>query len=451
MAPFISRKNYNQLQARADQAEAQLTEIKGFYGGDNTQNEYLKRLAIQLNGLRLPPMTVWGREQIKKAYETIAPVNGVIDYIADNVGECMKYLELRQVNQDGDFDYVEDHWILDILRKPNDRYNVKRFGKAWAVNRLLFGDAFVYAPLTPGKDRQIDPKVGMYVLPGQRVATDAGGLEKPLKGIRLIGTTGDPIDLEGKVFESFDYNLDDTSFYGTSKIVAAAVYLSILDKGMRRQDTSLDNGGVAGIITPKADSEYGIKPSDADQVEKDVNSSSSFNKVKAFRTPIEYHAIGNTPVDLAILGSHKEAVTALCFVYRLPVDLYYGQSKYENAKEAKKAIYEQQAIPLAEEFAADLLSYTGLDAQGFELVVNRDEIPAMQETPTEALDRITKMHGSLNELREANGFDTIDEPYADLPMIPLGVQFGNEAAYDIDETAPEPSTKPKAPKKQPDE
>lgn len=186
-------------------------------------------------------------------------------------------------------------------------------------------------------------------------------------------------------------------------------------------------------------------------MEKDVNSSSSFNKVKAFRTPIEYHAIGNTPVDLAILGSHKEAVTALCFVYRLPVDLYYGQSKYENAKEAKKAIYEQQAIPLAEEFAADLLSYTGLDTQGFELVVNRDEIPAMQETPTEALDRITKMHGSLNELREANGFDTIDEPYADLPMIPLGVQFGNEAAYDIDETAPEPPTKPKSPKKQPDE
>lgn len=425
---ILTNSKYQQLTRDAARAE----ELKGFYDGENAQNEYLERLAAQLTGLKLPPMTVMGREQIKRAYETCAPVNGVIDYIADNVGEVMKYLELRETNSDGTYKYVEKHWLMEALRKPNDRYNLRRFGKAWAVNRLLFGDAFVYAPLTQGKDRKIDPKVGMYVLPGQKIATEAGGIEKPFKGIKLIGEAGQTIDIEGKVFESFDYNLDDTSFFGTSKIVAAAVYLSVLDKGMRREDTSLDNGGVAGIITPKADSQaYGVLESDKDAVEKEINGKTSFNKLKALRTPIEYHAIGSKPVDLDILASHKEAVTALCFVFRLPVDLYYGQSKYENAKEAKKTIYEQQAIPLAEEFAADLLSYLKLEDK-FELVVNRDEIPALQETPTEALDRITKMHGSLNELRTANGYDPIGESYADEPMIPMGIQFGNET-YDIDE------------------
>ena len=416
---------------------ALVEEVKGYYGGDNTQNEYLQRIAAQLTGLKLPGLAALGREEIRRAYETIAPVNGVIDYIADNVGEVMKYFELRQPLPDGTYKYVEKHWLLDILRKPNDRYNLRRFGKAWAVNRLLFGDAWTYAPLTVGKDRKIDPKIGMYILPGHKIATDAGGLNQPLKGIKLIGTTGEDIDMDGKVFESFDYNLDDTSFFGTSKIVAAAIYLSVLDKGMRRQDVSLDNGGVAGIITPKADTEYGIKPADAEQVEKDINAIENFNKVKTLRTSIEYHAIGSKPVDLAILASHKEAVTALCFVYRLPVDLYYGPAKYENAKEAKKAIYEQQAIPLAEEFAADLLAYTGLD-KDFELVVNVDEIPVLQDTPTEVLDRIAKMHGSLNELRTANGYDRIEEPYADEPIVPMGVQFGNET-YDFTETQPQPN------------
>ena len=418
---IISTKKYQEL-----------VQLKGFYDGENASNEYLQHIARQLNGLRLPPMSVMGREEIKKAYETIAPVNGVVDYIADNVGEVMKYLELRRVNKDGDYEYISKHWLLDILRKPNDRYNLRRFGKAWAVNRLLFDDAEVYAPLTQGKDRQIDPKIGMYVLPGHKISVKEGGLLKPFEGIKLINSPGEAINIEGKIFQSFGYNLDDTSYFGTSKIVAAAVYLSVMDKGMRRQDTSLDNGGISGIITPKADTEYGIKPADADQVEKEVNGKTNFNKIKALRTPIEYTPIGSSPVDLAIFASHKEAVNALCFVFHLPVDLYYGQSKYENAKEAKKAIYEQQAIPLAEEFAADLLAYTGLDAQGFELVVNCDKIPVLQETPTEVLDRITKMHGSLNELREANGFDTIDEPYANEPMIPLGTQFGNET-YDIDE------------------
>ena len=433
MAPFISRKNYHDLRTRLDKSEAEVLQLKGYYGGDNSQNEYFKQIQQQLKGLRLPPMNVMSREQIKTAYETIGPVNGVIDFIADNVGEVMKYLELRQTAPDGTYTYLEDHWLMDLLRRPNDRFNLRRFGKAWAVNRLLFGDAFVYAPMTAGKDRRIDEKIGMYVLPGQKVAIKAGGLLKPMEGITLLGSSNKEIEVEGNVFESFDYNLDDTSFFGTSKVVAAALYLSIMDKGMRRQDVSLDNGGVAGIITPKADTQYGIKPSDADSVEKDVNSTKNFNRIKTLRTAIEYHALGNKPVDLDILASHKEAVTVLCFLYRLPIDLYYGQSKYENAKEAKKAVYEQQAIPLAEEFAADLISYVGLDAQDMELVINRDEIPALQSTPTETLDRLEKMHASLNERRTANGYDRIEEPYADEPMIPTGIQFGNET-YDFTET-----------------
>ena len=420
------------MQARMAQAEADLRSVKGYYDGNNADNEYFKQIAAQLRGMRLPAFGKVSRERIKEAYETIAPVNGVIDYIADNVGEVMKYLELRTTNTDGTYQYIDKHWLLDALKRPNDRYNLRRFGKAWAVNRLLFGDAWVYAPMTQGKDRRIDTKVGMYVLPSQKVMVEEGGLEKPLKGIKLAGAKNDSIDIEGKVFESFDYNLDDLSFYGTSKIVAAAVYLSIMDKGMRREDTSLDNGGVAGIITPKADTEYGIKPADADAVEQEINSQKSFNKLKAMRVPIEYNPIGSTPIDLAILSSHKEAVTALCFVYRLPIDLYYGQSKYENAKEAKKAIYEQQAIPLAEEFAADLLAYCKLDDE-FELVVNTDEIPALQEDATDALDRIEKMHGTLNELRTANGYDRIEEDYADQPILPMGMQYGNEV-YDINET-----------------
>ena len=419
---IISNKKYEQL-----------LQIKGYYDGNNAENEYFKQIAAQLVGLRLPGIAGLGREEIKKAYETIAPVNGVVDYIADNVGEVMRYLELRKLKPDGSFDYVDSHWLLDILRKPNDRYNLRRFGKAWAVNRLLFGDAWVYAPMTAGKDRKINPKIGMYVLPGQKIAVDAGGLNKPIKGIKLIGTTGDDIDIEGKVFESFDYNLDDTSFFGTSKIVAAAVYLSILDKGMRRQDTSLDNGGVAGIITPKADSQtYGVLASDADNVEKEINGKGAINKLKALRTPIEYHAIGSKPIDLNILASHKEAVTALCFVYRLPVDLYYGQSKYENAKEAKKALYEGNAIPLANEFAADLLAHFKIDGD-YRLTVNTDKISVLQDDPSDVLDNLNKMHATLNELREAYGYERIEEEYADKPMIPMATMFGSEGVNDIDE------------------
>lgn len=425
--PFISRKKLDDLRMQ----------VKGYYGDEaaNATNAYFQRIAAAMRGVKLPPfINNITRQDIKHAYETIAPVKGIIDYLADNVGEMFKYLYLRRLKADGEtYEYAPSSlaWVEKLIANPNDRFSAKRFGKAWAVNRLLFDDAWTYAPKSIGKNR--NPRE-MYVVPSWRVATDSKAPSVPLAAIQIVGASkGEPIPLLEGGFESFGYNLDDTSFFGSSNIVAAAVYLSVLDKGMRRQDYALENGGPAGIVTPKGDN-MGVLPQDADTLEEALNGSDVANKIKPLRVPIEYTALGSNPIDLNILASHKEAVTVLCFLYHLPVDLYYGQAKYENQKEAKKAIYEMNAIPLAEEFGADLLAYLGLDKDGWELVVDKDRVTVLQEGPTDALDRIEKMHGSINELRTANGFDRINEAYADEPILPLGVQFGNET-YDIDENA----------------
>ena len=153
--------------------------------------------------------------------------------------------------------------------------------------------------------------------------------------------------------------------------------------------------------------------------------------------PIEVHQLGNTPVDLSILDSHKEAVTALCFVYRLPVDLYYGQAKYENAKEAKKTIYEQNAIPLANEFAEDLITFLmkkDRSLAGWKLTVNTDRIDVLKEKSTDVLNNLNLAYCTLNERREAIGYEPIEADYANEPIIPMGMQFGEGMSYDIDET-----------------
>ena len=67
--------------------------------------------------------------------------------------------------------------------------------------------------------------------------------------------------------------------------------------------------------------------------------------------------------------------------------------------------------------------------------MNTDKIDVLKRGASDVLDNINKMHGSLNELREANGYDPRPEPWADLPMLPLGIQFGGEGITDIDESA----------------
>ena len=410
---------------RTKEYEALRDEVKGYYGETEKVNAYLSALSSQMHGLKLPDMGTMGREEIRKAYETSAPVMGVVNYIAENVGDVATFLELTKNGEP-----VEKHALLDTLTRPNDRFNLRKFVTAWAVNRLLFGDAWVYMSRRVGKEGGWN----MYVIPSQRVAIENG---KPiLKGIQLLGIPSPQTIPMTEVFESFDYNLDDTSFFGTSKVVAAAAYLSVMEKGIRRQGSTLEAGGASHIITPKPDETGAVLPQHAAELEKAANGKGSIGKRKFFQFPIEVHQMGNTPVDLSILDSHKEAVTALCFVFRVPVDLYYGQAKYENAKEAKKTIYEQNAIPLANEFAEDLIHFLGMDREGYRLAVNTDKIEELHDKPGDVLDNLSKMHASLNEMREAYGYDRIEEDWADKPLLPLGVSFGNEYGdIDINENA----------------
>ena len=417
---IVSEKEWNGLQM----------EKKGYYGyAENEMNQYLRAVDQYMRGRKLAPFTPMSRDAIKNVYETSAAVMGVVNYIAENVGEVSKYLELI----DAKGEYVENHWVLDLVRHPNDRFNLRRFASAWAINRLLFGDAWVYAPTAVGKN--LGKVSEMYVIPSWRIETDSEGELQPLKGVFVNGTSKGEIKMED-MFESFDYNLDDGSFFGTSKIVAAATYLDVIDKGMRRESQSLDNGGVANLITPKGD-EAGVLPEHADDLESRFNAKKNVNKTLALRIPVEVHQLGNAPIDLSILDTHKEAVTALCFVFKVPVDLYYGQAKYENAKEAKKTIYEQNAIPLANEFAEDLISFLmrkDKSLRGWKLVVNTDAIDVLKEKASDVLNNLNLAYASLNERREAIGYEPIDEEYANKPIIPMGMQFGEGMDYDINET-----------------
>ena len=117
---IISEKEYNGLKI----------EKKGYYDADNETNQYLRAIESHMKGRKLAPFIPMSREAIRKAYEQSASVMGVVNYIAENVGEVAQYLELM----DKEGNYIEKHWVLDLLRHPNDRFNLRRFATAWAIS-----------------------------------------------------------------------------------------------------------------------------------------------------------------------------------------------------------------------------------------------------------------------------------------------------------------------------
>ena len=70
--------------------------------------------------------------------------------------------------------------------------------------------------------------------------------------------------------------------------------------------------------------------------------------------------------------------------------------------------------------------------------MNTDEIDVLKADAADVLDNLKKMCASLNELREANGYPAIEEPWADQPMLPMSTMFGAEGVPGLDETEEEP-------------
>lgn len=425
---ILGRKAKAEAASLKREVESLRGEIKGFYDQQsNEQNKLLKQMFTY--GGQMVEFSSFDRAKLLDCYRNTDSVFGMINRIAKRVGELGKYIELVEAKSEKE---IEKHWLLDILRKPNDRYTLQNFLIGWATQKLIYGDVFVYCDKMVGSKKGIN---AMYLVQGDKVLIEQGGWREPLKGIKLVG--GDTLMTMEEVFQSFYFNPDLESFYGFSPLTAAAASVQLIRNARKRQNTSVTNGGVNTLVTPKPDA-MGLMPQDQAALEAELNSESNINKTKYLRSAIEVHKLGGTPIELGLLDSSKDSITALCFAYEFPIDLYYGQSKYENAREARKAEYESIAIPLLEDFLNDFMLYCNRqykDTIGLKFIVNRDKIDVLKNSPTEILTNLGLMGASLNEKREAYGYAPINKPYANEPMLPLGVQFG-ENTYDINENDP---------------
>ena len=422
---LFGRKAKAEAMSLKREVESLNAEIKGFYENENNEANKLLKQMFPYGG-QMVEFSTFNRGALLECFKNTDSVYGLIDRIAKRVGELGKYIELVDAKTEKE---IQSHWLIDVLRQPNDRYNLQNFLIGAITQKLIYGDVFVYNENYIGSKRGIK---AMYFAPGNKVMIEQGGWRQPMKGIKVEGD--DTLITMDEVWQSFFFNPDLESFYGFSPLTAAAASVQLIRNTRKRQNTSAVNGGVDTLITPKPDA-MGLMPKDQANLEKELNSVSNIHKTTYLRTAIEVHKLGGTSVELGLLDNSRDSITALCFVYEFPIDLYYGQSKYENAREARKAEYESIAIPLLEVFLNDFMLYCNRqfsDTKGLKFIINRDKIDVLKNSPTEILTNLGLMHASLNEKRKAYGYAPINKSYANEPMLPLGVQFG-EAVYDINE------------------
>lgn len=412
----------------------QKIEKKGFYGSytQEDQAKFLKQFYQYLPNINLVDFGATNFDDYIKYYKTNAIVYGVVGTtIARAVGELFDYIELQDENKNT----VSNHWAINVIKNPNDLENGRAFIVAWAILRMLTGNSLISLEKTVGSKREVKE---MYNVPANQFEIISGGAIKPIKGFKLksdayLKATFLPED----VIFSRDYNPDINTIYGLSPLQAAANFVQIIEKSMQRQNGALENGGVARLITPKP-SEYGFSEEQKDTLDGLMNTKHAGNYTKALTVPVDVHELGDTPADLSILETSKFAINALCFVYGISVDVFLGQAKYTNAKEAKKATYEQAAIPLVNLYLEDIQkSFAKIDVSfksgKLKFILNTDKVEILRDNINDMINAYTSANASINEKRDLLGLSRIEEDYADKPIVNLGVTFGDPYQIDVNE------------------
>ena len=127
--------------------------------------------------------------------------------------------------------------------------------------------------------------------------------------------------------------------------------------------------------------------------------------------------VGSTPEDIKLLPLRIQAAKEICSVFNFPAKLIgIDDSTYQNAKEAKKAFWENCVIPLLDTFKEGLNRWLPQEyGGGFYIDYDLSHVNALQEDLLTRGEAISKFAGfiTINEAREKAGmmpFDFMSEP-----------------------------------------
>ena len=244
-----------------------------------------------------------------------------------------------------------------------------------------------------------------------------------------------------------DYDDIDNWLFGQSPFRAARrsiqTYNDSVDAGMYY----LHNKGSGRILFNKGDENMG--PEVQDQLKSSLrkgNQGPKNNGNFGFLDGVNLDSIDlvSPAKDLLVLEQRLQAAQEICNVINYPSQLIgIKNATYQNAKEAKKAFWENCVIPELIELANGLNRWLAPQFGDYEICYDLSHIDALQEDKILRFKAIKEAAGmiTINEARELAGFAPVDD-LGEFSGDDLYVGFTQAVVSDQQEISDQNNTKP---------
>lgn len=329
-------------------------------------------------------------------------------------------------------EYIEDEQndLLKLLKTPNNYQSWAEMMELFRIFYFVQGEAFLYRETALNSDIALS----LHVAPANWMtpvfSDDPQNIIKGWK-LTMYGGKKRTLDVEDVFHLKMTnpiFTEDGGQLRGLSPLVAGLKYLQLDDKSVEAWIKSIENEGAKGIISPNVSNpDFWLSPEQTklvdEEIDKRIHGVKNKNKIVASSMPLQYTQIGLSPDALSVIQALEHSQVNLCDLWGVPATLFDPNPTYQNQKEAGLQFVRNVIIPYLEKEEQKLNEwlvkpfskrdnknyYIDNDTSQFdELAISLDERQSLAKILT------------INEMRIIEGYDTIDNPYADEVFIEPG-------------------------------
>lgn len=325
--------------------------------GQRYSNLFLERLG------RVQNYNDRNRTYIDKGYQENPVVYAITNIVAKNAGSAKWCIKSKSTGLP-----VNNLLLNELLDAPNVDKSWMDFIQELMTHKILTGNAF--AAWEMGSGLNADKPLHVFSMPSEEIQIVIGNDNRSIAGYQLdfawadtnIIPASDVLHIKNP---NPDYDEEGDWLFGQSPFRAARRSIQTYNESLETGVWLLENKGAQKILfNDNEDLEMG--PEEIAQLKSKLRLQAQGPK-NAGNIPILDGKLGTLDIssnadDMLLLDQRIQAAKEICNVVNFPVQLIGIESAtYQNAKEAKKALWQNVIIPELEDIKNGLNRWLNTD------------------------------------------------------------------------------------------
>jgi hypothetical protein len=358
--------------------------FEAFFGiNSEYQNRYINQMQrllpwqTQLWGVKTP---VW--IDTNNAFEwflSIPELRAVIDKRASMMSSNVPVLYDKEGN------VVTNHWLNDLIAKPNPMQSWGDVVYSLSVNDALYSNSFAYCPV-----RSMDVRNLMITLPSGKMQIDLSGAT--LKQMDVNGLiTSFTFKYDAQKFEKLD--LQDVIYLTTadgmsivkptSRLDALKYPLSNIKASYHKRNVLLENIGAIGILSAQNSDMGGVIPMTPEEkrtIQRDWYNRSK-DELMITESQVNWTPMSYPTRDLMLFEELTADKLAIIDAYGLNYNLFSSDkgSTFSNVRDSIRMVYTDTIIPETQEMYNTIMQQMKLADEGYYLKADFSHLPVLQD------------------------------------------------------------------------